>query len=224
MDNKKIIGNRINEALALRDKKQKELATVLNVTDNTISYFCSGARTPNTHQIMEISKYLSVSSDYLLGLTKYPTSDKDKAFICEYTGLSEGAICSITEYWKDIPEEWQKSKVVLSAFMESITLFNILSYIFDYKEEFLRKYDLEKQAEQAFEKARELSKKQQDDGCDEIIVPRKEELKFLRDNDYYDIQDKCDIYLYRAQRLFSKFVEDYAMEGCDDGKHTGAKK
>lgn len=89
---KKKIGQRINEALALRNEKQKELAQVLNVTDNTVSYFCGGSRIPNIEQIITISQYLNVSSDYLLGLSDAPTANKDIQSICDYTGLSESTI------------------------------------------------------------------------------------------------------------------------------------
>lgn len=89
---KKKIGQRINEALAMRDKKQKELAQVLNVTDNTISYFCSGRRVPNIEQIITISQYLNVSADYLLGIVDTATTDKDLRFICDYTGLSDKTV------------------------------------------------------------------------------------------------------------------------------------
>lgn len=89
---KKKIGQRINEALAMRDKKQKELAQVLNVTDNTISYFCSGRRVPNIEQIITISQYLNVSADYLLGIVDTATTNKDLRFVCDYTGLSDKTV------------------------------------------------------------------------------------------------------------------------------------
>lgn len=73
MDSKKAIGNRINSALALREMKQKELANSLGVTANTISYFCSGSRSPNLIQIIQISKTLNVTTDYLLGLSDDPS-------------------------------------------------------------------------------------------------------------------------------------------------------
>ena len=87
-----IIGQRINTALALSNVKQKELAKELGVKDNVVSYWCSGSRTPNTEQIIKISKLLNVSSDYLLGLSDAATSDKDLQFICDYLGLDEKAI------------------------------------------------------------------------------------------------------------------------------------
>lgn len=97
MDNKKIIGQRINSALAKKDLKQKDLAQHLGVTDNTVSYFCSGNRTPNTSQIIEIAKFLEVSTDYLLGLAQEPTTDKDFNYVCEYTGLSSEAVIALID-------------------------------------------------------------------------------------------------------------------------------
>lgn len=92
MDNKKIIGSRINSALAMNNTLQKELAKQLNVKDNIVSYWCKGERTPNTLQIIQIANYLNVSTDYLLGVTDVATTDKDLKFVCDYTGLEEPAI------------------------------------------------------------------------------------------------------------------------------------
>ena len=71
-----IIGKRINSALAEKDIKQKELAKKIGVNDNVISYWCSGSRTPNTQQIIQICNVLGVSADYLLGLTDVAKTSK----------------------------------------------------------------------------------------------------------------------------------------------------
>lgn len=97
MDTKKVIGSRINEALAFSNKKQKELAAHLGVPDNTISYFCSGKRVPNAEQIIKISKFLGVSSDFLLGIAKEKTLNPKLQSACEYTGLNEEAIEKLKE-------------------------------------------------------------------------------------------------------------------------------
>lgn len=94
---KKKIGQQLNNALAKKDVKQKDLAKILGVSDNTISYFCSGARVPNTEQLIKISKALDVSTDYLLGLTPNTTTDPDLKFVCDYTGLSENTILMLKE-------------------------------------------------------------------------------------------------------------------------------
>lgn len=62
--NERKIGQRINAALATNKMLQKELAKILGVTDNTISYFCSGTRTPKIEQLVKIAKALNVTTDY----------------------------------------------------------------------------------------------------------------------------------------------------------------
>ena len=86
---KRIIGYRTTEALASSGKKQKELAERLNVTDNTISYFCKGSRTPNLAQIIKIAEFTNVSTDYLLGLSEISSTDPDDRAICERFGLKQ---------------------------------------------------------------------------------------------------------------------------------------
>lgn len=94
----KAIGERINILLAIQDKKQKDLAAALCVADNTISYFVSGRRMPNTEQITKISDFFGVSADYLLCLSDTPTTDKDIKFICDYTGLEEKSVKILNLY------------------------------------------------------------------------------------------------------------------------------
>lgn len=91
-DLRKKIGTNINNLLALRNMTQKELAKRIGVTDNTISYFCNGKRTPNIEQIISISKVMNISADYILGLSETATSDKDLQYICDYTGLSDESV------------------------------------------------------------------------------------------------------------------------------------
>ena len=90
MDNKlsKIIGERIGLLLSERKIKQKDLAEHLGITDNTISYFCSGKRMPNTTQIKEISQFFNISADYLLGISSAATNDKDIQYTIASARLS----------------------------------------------------------------------------------------------------------------------------------------
>lgn len=105
----KTIGKRINTLLAEQTKMQKELAAHLGVPDNTVSYFVSGRRTPNTEQIAKIADFFDVSADYLLGRTNAKTTDKDLRFICEYTGLSENTIMTLHNsggIWENLKIEY----------------------------------------------------------------------------------------------------------------------
>lgn len=96
-----VIGKRIDELLTTSDKKQKELATYLGVKDNVISYFVNGVRMPNVEQIIKIADFFETTTDYILGKGNTPSLDRDKQFVCKYTGLSDNAIKVLRE---EIPE------------------------------------------------------------------------------------------------------------------------
>ena len=89
------LGYRIAGALALRGKKQLDLAKAIGVHANVISYFCSGKRTPNAHQLADIARELRVSADWLLGLSDAPTPPSGEEIAIEYTGLSEVALNNV---------------------------------------------------------------------------------------------------------------------------------
>lgn len=95
---KKKIGTILNELLAERGILQKELAEHIGVTANTVSYYLSGDRCPDIDKIIEIAKYLNVSTDYLLGITDIKSPDTELTAVCNYTGLSESSIKNIKRY------------------------------------------------------------------------------------------------------------------------------
>lgn len=96
--NEQKIGQRINAALAASNMKQKDLAKILGVTDNTISYYCRGARTPKLEQLAQIAKTLNVTTDYLLGLTDDPSPHPCAV---DELGLSADAIQHIIDLHPD---------------------------------------------------------------------------------------------------------------------------
>ena len=101
---KKTISTKIRILLEENNKKQKELAQYLNVTDNTISYYCSGKRTPNLEQIKKIAIFFNTTADFLIGLTNVKSVETDMKSICDYTGLAEDAVNIITRTEKKHPE------------------------------------------------------------------------------------------------------------------------
>lgn len=122
---KRTIGKRINSLLAEQNKTQKELADTLGVKPNVISYFCSGARTPNTDQIVKIADYFNVSADYLLGIQEAKTRDKDVVFICEYTGLSDSVVKKLN--WDLCVPHKAKLIKTLNWLMESGYIYDLVS-------------------------------------------------------------------------------------------------
>lgn len=63
-----MIGTRIKELRTEKQMMQRELAAVLNVTQDSISLWENGKRIPDTQYIIALALYFGVSTDYLLGL------------------------------------------------------------------------------------------------------------------------------------------------------------
>lgn len=83
---------------SLSKQLQKECG--VSISDKQLMYYESAAKDDghikaNTvcgmaaQTLCAIAEFYSVSTDYLLGLADVPTTNQDKRFICEYTGLSE---------------------------------------------------------------------------------------------------------------------------------------
>ena len=94
---KQKIGLKINTALSVKDKKQKELAAFLDIKDNIVSYWCKGERVPNVEQIIKIAEFFNISSDYFLSLTDAPTplkTEEQRALrvAADFTELNESLI------------------------------------------------------------------------------------------------------------------------------------
>lgn len=68
-------GERIKIMLAMKNLSQKELAEAINVTQSTISNYCSNTREPDLHTCIAIANVLGVSLDEFLG---YPTNIGNK--------------------------------------------------------------------------------------------------------------------------------------------------
>jgi len=73
-----------------------ELAVIIGVKYQTISQWKRGISQPNASNIVELSKAYDVSTDWLLGRTKYKTTiENDTTAICELIGLSEQSANSL---------------------------------------------------------------------------------------------------------------------------------
>lgn len=68
-DVKTIFGRRLKQALIERDVQQNTLAKKLEVSDKTLSSYVNGYANPTLTGLAKISKFLNVSSDFLLGLS-----------------------------------------------------------------------------------------------------------------------------------------------------------
>ena len=195
----KTVGQRINVMLAIRGKKQKELAAALNVTDNTVSYYCKGERLPNTKQIKIISEYLECSADYLLGLTNTPTTDRDVSFVCDYTGLSERAVQVLNAYhliYTENPNpEYEKA---LNLFVEQASLNNLISYIMTYRSALSNADDIERQYQLLLDKYQFCLKNPTADNVNRLQYP---------DIDQY--KDRLNLSVFNMSELPKVFAKKH---------------
>ena len=226
MDNNNLIGKRINEALAIRGIKQKELAKEIGVQDNTVSYWCSGSRTPNTHQIIQIAKALNVSTDFLLGLTDSKTTDKDLRFVCEYTGLSEEAIehlCKLnksdlssifldegTESWhsekKYLDRVARKNSSIINRFISSTTFEILVNYLYqllqidedalEYLSLYFKDFDYTKMINSDY-----------DSDFDLIQTAKYFVNEYQNDAIHNALQDQIDLLVFNIQRTIISYCE-----------------
>lgn len=97
-----ILAERLGKLRARAGESQQELADKIGVKRETVKFWESGDRQIKGGDIVKLAEHFNVSADYLLGLSDVPTNDKDFAFVCNYTGLSERAV-SLLELMKDLP-------------------------------------------------------------------------------------------------------------------------
>ena len=90
-------GENITALRKKQNKKRQEVADDLGISRSSLEYYEKNKRKPDIEVLTKIADYYGVSADYLLGRTNAETTDKDLRFICEYTGLSENAITTLSE-------------------------------------------------------------------------------------------------------------------------------
>lgn len=66
-----MFGKRLRQLRKENKLTQRDLAKLLNVSDRTIGYYESSERTPGPDAIVKLSNFFNVSTDYLLGKSKY---------------------------------------------------------------------------------------------------------------------------------------------------------
>ena len=60
------MADRITELLHERGMTQKELASVANITESTVSHYIKGDRVPRGVNLVKVAKALETTTDYLL--------------------------------------------------------------------------------------------------------------------------------------------------------------
>lgn len=90
------ISEKVQELLKSKKCKgmgQNEIAEKIGISPSVLSKLCSGnSKAPSADTVLAIAKYFNVSTDWLLGLSDNPTTDKATKSLCKTLGLSDVAV------------------------------------------------------------------------------------------------------------------------------------
>lgn len=88
----------LNEELVKQEITQDNFRQLIGIAPGTLSNYRSGKRLPTTDVLVKIAKELNVSTDYLLGLSKFPSIDDDFKVVNQVTGLENETIEVLNEF------------------------------------------------------------------------------------------------------------------------------
>lgn len=85
--------SRLREIMEETGTTQQALADYLGMKNRqSIGFYCEGRSYPDLDAVAKIAGYFHVSADWLLGLSDVRKPDTTMQAVCDYTGLSEGAV------------------------------------------------------------------------------------------------------------------------------------
>lgn len=103
------MGEKIGDLLSTKGINAQKLSDDTGIPKATISEIISNKEKNFGYKtIVKVAEYLKVSVDYLVGLEPEPTNDKEKMFICNYTGLSLNAVEKLNDF-KNTLSEYKKA-------------------------------------------------------------------------------------------------------------------
>ena len=108
---------RLGDLIANNKTTATAVSTETGISQSALSEYISGKnkngnvvyRAPDCASLIALSKYFSVSTDYLLGLTDIKTSDADVQAIAKKTGLSESNITLLHDFAKPSDDQCDSS-------------------------------------------------------------------------------------------------------------------
>lgn len=83
------LGDRIKYLLDMKNIKQKDFAETLNISPSTMNGYIKNNREPDYEMLKKIAENLSVSTDYLLGLSPSENEVNEKNLIQKFSFLND---------------------------------------------------------------------------------------------------------------------------------------
>ncbi len=88
--------------LFIENETQQEFADRVGISRGTVANYFNGSRTDiSSDALKKLCIACNVSANWLLGLSEVKNPSADLQAVCEYTGLSEDAINTITDFKKN---------------------------------------------------------------------------------------------------------------------------
>ena len=126
----------IERLKALIDTKtREEVASGIGCDTSLVTKHYNEDRAVTIEYLVKYARYFQVSTDYLVGLEEVSTTDKNKAFVCEYTGLTEKAIGFFSYLNDDYIYSSDRKKTMLrlaNYMLEKSCFSNMLYYAAEY--------------------------------------------------------------------------------------------
>lgn len=181
-------------------KKRQEVADELEISRASLEYYEKGKRKPDIEVLAKIAEYYRVSTDYLLGLSVVPSTDKDIQFVCDYTGLSESAVNRLAKLnlgWDVSDYDTINVQHLVNAFVNGFIEDGILSYLSLYSNRIL----LNLTEQKAYYTLTIDYYKEH--GTLDIQEVKKQIEKF---------EYNTDMYLFKLQKNIINFFDDFTFE------------
>lgn len=121
--------NRFRELIDNSGVSRQVIADFIGCDVSTVTKHYNGDRNITVDYVIKYAEYFNVSSDYLLGISDTPTTNKDIQFICDYIGVNEKAVESLHKFaemkFSGVLSYESESSELLSSFISKRYLFDI---------------------------------------------------------------------------------------------------
>lgn len=104
---KDVFKTRLKQSITERGLTQRMLATLIGTTEQSVSRWANGNKTPNADMLYRMCKALDVSADYLLGLSDERANNMEK--------LKAELLEKIRKLWEETDARQRKVGTVKSA-------------------------------------------------------------------------------------------------------------
>ena len=98
---KDVFTDRLKKSITERGLTQRMLATLIGTTEQSVSRWANGNRTPNADMLYKMCKALDVSADYLLGLSEERANNMEK--------LKAELLDKIKKLWEENQDDLQEA-------------------------------------------------------------------------------------------------------------------